>query len=341
MLKFDKVFKEKRRNYFNITKIPKRNITLDLKNPRCAGGLIVTIFGATGFIGRYVVNKLARSGAQIVLPYRGEENSYNHLKVCGEVGQIIPIKYHIKDRDLIDKALSQSNIVINMLGAFKETSNFSFEDVHVEAAALISSIVKKHDIKRFIHFSTVNADINSFSKWSRTKAEGELIVRSTVEHATIIRPTWVFGAEDRLINSFMRMVTSIFPFMLLNEKTKFQPVYAVDIASAVLAVLGDSSSYGKQFDLAGPYIYSYGDFTDYICEIFNREVIYIPEFMKLFHEFAIFIQEKKIIPIFTRDQLIFLLKDWIAPLNSLGFSSLGLNPTPLTEFIVKPGNNIR
>jgi NADH dehydrogenase (ubiquinone) 1 alpha subcomplex subunit 9 len=113
------------------------------------------VFGATGFTGRYVVNRLgkvtfvlrvvtihsARSGAQIIIPFRGEEKSWDHLKVTGEVGQIIPLRYDIRDKGLIEKAISHSQIVINLLGARYETRNFSFEDVHIEATRHIAEVM--------------------------------------------------------------------------------------------------------------------------------------------------------------------------------------------------------
>ncbi len=123
---------------------------MDLRKSKAAGGLVATVFGATGFLGRYIVHRLgifiklftreARSGAQIVVPFRGEERSYNHLKLAGEVGQIVPMRFTIRDKELIEKAVARSNIVINLIGADWETRNFSFHDVHVTATENIAEV---------------------------------------------------------------------------------------------------------------------------------------------------------------------------------------------------------
>lgn len=101
---------------------------------------MVTVFGATGFAGRYVVNRFARNGASIIIPYRANEMDYAHLKPIGEVGQILPIKFHPQDPESIEKAVSKSSIVVNLIGKRWETKNYSYFGANVEPTRNIANV---------------------------------------------------------------------------------------------------------------------------------------------------------------------------------------------------------
>jgi len=159
-------------------------------------GVIATVFGCTGFLGRYVVNSLGRVGSQVVIPYRGEEKSYNHLKVMGDLGQIIPLKWDLKDKDSIRNAAKYSNVIINLVGSRYDTRNFTLYDVHVDGAKRIAEVAKELKVDKFIHVSALGASLEASSDWLKSKAEGELAVKSVYPDVTIIRPATMFGARD-------------------------------------------------------------------------------------------------------------------------------------------------
>jgi NADH dehydrogenase (ubiquinone) 1 alpha subcomplex subunit 9 len=224
---------------------------------------------------------VARSGAQIVIPYRGEESSYTHLKVMGDVGQIVPLAYSIRDDDLIAKAVSRSNIVVNLLGKRTDTRNFKLEELHITAAEKIAKAAKAAGVERFIQISTVNSANSPNSKWATTKYQGEEAVKEVFPEATIIRATTIFGNQDWFLNRFGYFCRWL-PFipLLFNQHSKIQPLYVRDVASALIAILADQNSFGKTFELGGPDVYTFRELLDQIvfeyAKIEHGRVITLP-----------------------------------------------------------------
>lgn len=118
-------------------------------------GQTVTVFGATGFLGRYVVNELARQGVQVVVPFRGDQDSARHLKVCGDLGQVVPLKFDMRDDQSIEEAIRHSDVVYNLVGRSWETMHFNFEQVHVDFPRKLAQKCKEHGIGRFVHVSAL------------------------------------------------------------------------------------------------------------------------------------------------------------------------------------------
>ena len=132
------------------------------------GGYTATVFGATGFIGRYIVNRLARRGCQVVVPYR-EEMAKRHLKLTGDLGRVIFMEWDLRNTQSIEESVRHSDLVFNLVGRRYPTKNFSFADVHIEGTERIVEAVAKYDIDRYVHVSSYNADPNSPSEFFRTK----------------------------------------------------------------------------------------------------------------------------------------------------------------------------
>jgi len=152
-------------------------------------GITSTVFGATGFLGRYVVNHIAKSGSRMILPARCNENARQHLKVMGDLGQIVNLDYSIRDDDAIKYAVERSNVVVNMVGREWETRNFSFEDVHVDFPARLAEICKQvGTVERLIHVSALGAAEDHPSAYYRSKAIGDTAVKAAFPAATIVSP---------------------------------------------------------------------------------------------------------------------------------------------------------
>ena len=132
------------------------------------GGNTATVFGATGFLGRYIVNRLARKGCQVVVPFR-EEMAKRHLKVTGDLGRVSFVEYDLRNTQSIEESVSHSDIVINLAGRNYPTKNFSLYEVNVEGTERIAEAVAKYDVDRFIQVSSYNANVNSPSEFFRTK----------------------------------------------------------------------------------------------------------------------------------------------------------------------------
>jgi len=141
------------------------------------GGYTATVFGATGFLGRYIVNRLARQGCLVIVPYR-EEMAKRHLKVTGDLGRVNFFEFDLRNTQSIEESVRHSDMVFNLIGRKYPTKNFSYRDVHVEGTERIAEAVAKYDVDRFIHVSSYNADPNSPSEFFRTKVNTIPVQRS-------------------------------------------------------------------------------------------------------------------------------------------------------------------
>ncbi|GAM27735.1 hypothetical protein SAMD00019534_109110, partial [Acytostelium subglobosum LB1] len=300
-----------------------------------SSGLVATIFGVTGFTGRYIVQLLTKSGIQVVVPYRGEDYSFRDLKVLGELGQIIPVRYDIRDTDSIERAISHSNIVINLAGRNYETRNFSFEDINVDAATRIAKLSKNIGIEKYVHVSALNASEDSASGFSRTKAIGEKAVKEIIPNCTVVRPGLMFGDEDRLINKWSR-VAYWSPFIpRYNEDLQFQPLHCVDFANAIMAILELQTSAGKTYELGGDEIFTWGQFIDYIVEAtVQSNKKNIPVSMDVMRIAAKVLQHSRD-PLFMPDELEYQNQNLIVNAGALTLKDLKVKPTPIQEKLIR------
>lgn len=216
-------------------------------------GLVATVFGATGFLGRYLVHKLAKQGTQVIVPYR-DEDSKRHLKVMGDLGQIVPLEFDLENEVFINECVRHSHVVYNLLGREHETKNYTFDRLYIEGASKITRIAKENGVGRLIHVSHLNASLDSPSKFYRAKAAGENVVKDIFPEATIVKPSIMFGQEDRFLN---KMVTKPFTFQVNNLDTRVRPVSVLDVAEAMQIMSTANSTMGKTFELTGPREYSH------------------------------------------------------------------------------------
>lgn len=241
-------------------------------------GIAATVFGSTGFLGRYVTNHLGRIGSQVTVPYRGDELHSRHLKVMGDLGQIVPVPFELRDEDSVRDVIRGSNVVINLMGKHHETPNYKFNDVHVEGARLLAETAREEGVEHFVHVSTALPLGKCKSKWLASKLQGEKVVREIYPNATIIRPTDMFGAEDRFATRMAINVMWQGIVVLPNfGECRVQPVWVNDVASVVAAATKDPELYGgKVFELGGPDVLSVRDMYNLICEDTKRNVRFIP-----------------------------------------------------------------
>ncbi|KAI2471151.1 NAD dependent epimerase/dehydratase [Annulohypoxylon bovei var. microspora] len=228
------------------------------------GGHTATVFGATGQLGRYIVNRLARQGCQVVIPYR-EEMEKRHLKVAGDLGRITFVEYDLRNTESIETSVRHSDAVYNLIGRNYPTKNFSLEDVHVEGTERIVEAVAKYDVDRYIHVSSYNANPDSPSEFYATKGRGEQVARSIFPETTLVRPAPLFGYEDKLL---LRLagITNLFTANHMQER--YSPVHVIDVGKALEAMLYDDTTAGQTFELYGPKNYS----TKEISELVDNEI---------------------------------------------------------------------
>ncbi|CAO2839805.1 unnamed protein product [Amaranthus hypochondriacus] len=241
-------------------------------------GIVATVFGATGFLGRYLVQQLAKMGSQVLVPFRGSEDSPRHLKLMGDLGQIVPMKYDPRDESSIKAVMAKANVVINLIGREYETRNFSFEEVNHRMAEQLAVIAKEHGgIMRFIQVSCLGASPTSESRMLKAKAAAEEAILRELPEATIMRPSTMIGTEDRILNPWAQFVKK-YSFLPLigNGSTKMQPVYVVDVAGAIVAALkDDGSSMGKTYELGGPDVFTVQELAELMFEMIREWPRYV------------------------------------------------------------------
>ncbi|GBF98166.1 NADH dehydrogenase mitochondrial [Raphidocelis subcapitata] len=246
-------------------------------------GATATVFGATGFVGKYVVNELARNGTQVVCPHRDVEEAAMPLRQMGDLGQIVVLKgWSLGDDDMTRYALSRSNIVVNLIGATYETRNYSFEDVHTTWPAHLARLAKENPLlERFVHVSDVGADPEHPSARMRSKAAGDAAVLAELPGlATVLRPAPVVGDEDDFLNNILAQVklNALFP-LIDGGCQRVQPHHVRDLAEAVTAALATHDSLGKTYYLGGPEVVTLRDLVDLVRSTLNEDednTLYVP-----------------------------------------------------------------
>lgn len=240
-------------------------------------GIKATVFGAYGFTGRYVINMLGNEGTTCVIPFRGDDMEWRHLKTLGDYGQIVPVPFDPRNEDSVRRVIGDSDVVINLIGKDFETAhflpwmtNYSFEDVNIDVAHTIARIAVEQGVQTLVHTSALGATTRSRSRWLASKAVGEQAVRDVAPGATIVRPAHIFGPEDRFLNMFARM-HQLMPRVPLVDggERRTQPLWAGDFALAVnLIATSDDPEVclGQTYDLAGPDEYTYREIVEFIFE---------------------------------------------------------------------------
>lgn len=235
---------------------------------------LVTVFGGSGFVGRYIVGALAKEGWRVRVAVR-RPNLANFLQTSGGVGQIQIVQANVRDEETVRQAVRGADAVINLVGLLAQTRRQKFEAVHGEAAGSVARLAREAGASQFIQFSAIGADKASKAKYAKTKAMGEEAVRAAFPDAVILRPSVVFGPEDDFFNRFagLAMITPAMP-LVGGGKTKFQPVYVGDVAKAAMAALGSKSAAGKTFELGGPKVYSMREIIQFIlAETYRRRLL--------------------------------------------------------------------
>ena len=305
-------------------------------------GVTATLFGATGFLGRYFASALGKIGSQLVIPYRTTENGVQHFKVMGDLGQIVLVYAEVgDDYDTVKDLVANSNVVINCIGRDKETWKYSFDDVNVKMPEMIARAAKEVGAERLYHMSCLGAAPDSASKKFRTKFEGERAVLSEFPDATIFRMAPVVGVEDRFLNSFAYLSKRSFYMPLYDGgESLMQPVWVKDVQSAFMKTMLDNECKGKTYELAGPDVYSVKDLVTLVEKIMREPSggLFVPSAVgKLMDKPREFLQERipfpiPIHPMFTADYIDELQTDVIRKdPTALGFEDLGIAPKPINQ----------
>ena len=236
---------------------------------------LATVFGGSGFLGRYVVGALANDGWRVRAASRRPYLA-GHLQPMGDVGQIHAVQANVRHENSVVGPVEGAESVVNLVGISTKSSAQTFEDVNVGGARAVARAARKAGVKTLIHVSTICAHPKSASRLGRTKAEGEAAVLEEFADAVIIRPSLMFGAEDRLFNrvaAFARL-SPLIP-LIGGGRTKVQLVYVGDVAAAIAAACAGLAKPGTIYELGGPDIISYRELVNHALAWSGRRRWYV------------------------------------------------------------------
>lgn len=292
-------------------------------------GLRVTVFGGSGFIGRYLVKRLAAEGARVRVAVRDAEGA-KFLKPMGAVGQIAPFAVNIGDAASVKAAVDGSDAVVNLVGVLYESGRQSFRRAHVDGPKAIAEAAAAAGVAKLVHMSAIGADVASASDYAKSKAMGEAAVLEAFPSATILRPSVVFGQEDDFFNRFAAMARLAPALPLIDGgHTRFQPVYVGDVADAAMAALKSDGAAGKTYELGGPEIMTFRQVLEYVMAVTGRRRPLLPAPSQLLRPLAGLVECLPIAPPITRDQLTLLQSDNVVADEALTLADLGVVPTAI------------
>jgi uncharacterized protein YbjT (DUF2867 family) len=297
---------------------------------------LVTIFGGSGFIGRYLVRHLAQKGWRVRVAVRDVQEAA-FLKPAGNVGQISLIPASITDSAGVAAAIHGADAVVNLVGILYERGQRTFQTIHVDGAVNVAKAAAAAGVKRLVQMSALGADPQSPSAYARSKDAGEMAVRGIFPGVTIFRPSVVFGTEDKFFNLFGRMAqlspaivffTNSNPHTAAGGGSKFQPVYVGDVVEAIAQSLEGEGHAGKIYEVAGPRVYDMREIVNIVNnETMRKRMVWgLP--YPIAEVAAIFLQFLPT-PLLTPDQVKLLKLGSVATGRRPGLAVFGITPTTL------------
>ncbi|GAB4227216.1 MAG: complex I NDUFA9 subunit family protein [Methyloligellaceae bacterium] len=297
---------------------------------------LITIYGGSGFVGRHLVQALARTGCRMRIAVRRPDLA-GHLQPLGSVGQIHAVQANLRYPDSVLRAAEGADAVVNLVGILHESGKQRFEDIHVAGAGVIARAAKAVGVDTMVHLSAIGADPRSPSRYARSKAGGEKAVLKTFPGAVIMRPSVIFGPEDDFFNRFAALAR-IAPVLPLfgGGRTRFQPVYVSDVAQAIRIALEGGCKPGTIYELGGPEILTLREIFERVLHYTGRRRPLVPVPFAVATVMAWFLQLLPN-PMLTVDQVKLLkqdnIVDRVAVVQKRTLAGLGIDPVPVDAVV--------
>lgn len=312
---------------------------------------LVTVFGGNGFVGRHIVQRLARAGHRVRVACRDPEAAI-YLKPLGDPGQIVTLKANVANEKEVARALDGADWAVNCVGILSSLGRNSFTRVHEEGAGNVARAAKAAGVRALVHISALGAAEDAQSKYAQSKARGEQAVRKAFPEATILRPSIIVGPEDGFFNLFaaisrwspvvpiigcpimpkLKMVRGLdtqwlFPTFEFCDfgGTRFQPIYVGDVAEAATTALAHEPDNGEIYELTGPRVYTFRRLMELMLRETGRSRMIVPYPIPLAYVTALLAE---LIPgkPFTRDQVYMLKTGNVLTGEHKTIKDLGLDP---------------
>ena len=294
---------------------------------------LVTIYGGSGFVGRYIAQRMARKGWRVRVAVR-RPNDAHFVKPYGVVGQVEPVFCNIRDDDSVRSVMAGADAVINCVGTFDAKGKNNFDAVQHEGAERIARIAAELGVARMVHISAIGASEDAPSRYGQTKGMGEEAVLASMPDAVILRPSVVFGPEDQFFNRFagMARMSPIVP--LFGAEAKFQPVYVDDVAEAAsMGAVGDAAP--GVYELGGPEVATFRELITHMLDVIRRRRLVLGFPFWLGRVMATVTGAVSSLtgglapqPV-TSDQIKELTRDNIVSDGARGLADLGISPTSM------------
>ncbi|MBV9348176.1 MAG: complex I NDUFA9 subunit family protein [Pseudolabrys sp.] len=296
---------------------------------------LVTVYGGSGFLGRHVVRALVRRGYRVRVAVRRPDLA-GHLQPLGRVGQIHAVQANLRHAGSVEAAAQGADVLINVVGILFERGAQKFSAVHTAGAALVARAAAANGA-RLVHVSAIGADPNSSSLYARSKAEGEQRVLAAVPHAVIMRPSIVFGPEDDFFNRFAALARFAPALPLIGGgATRFQPVFAGDVAAAIVEAADGKAKSGATYELGGPEVFSFKELMQFTLDTIERNRALVPLPFPLAKMKAAFLQFMPT-PLLTPDQVELLRTDNVvseqAARDMRTLKGLGIAPQSIAAIV--------
>ena len=295
---------------------------------------LVTIFGGSGFVGRYIARRMAKAGWRVRVAVRNP-NLAHFVRPYGVPGQVEPVFANVRDDASVRAAIRGADAVVNLVAVLNSVGKQSFENLHVDGAARVARIAAEEGASTFVHMSAIGADTEGSSNYARTKGDGEEAVRAHFPDAVILRPSLIFGPEDELFNRFAGMARLGPVLPIFGGNTRFQPVYVDDVAAAACKGVTGEAAPGV-YELGGPDVETLSEMMHRMLEVIKRRrlVLNMPFFvgtlMGKMLDFVQFITAGIFKNgILTADQVQTLKVDNVVHDTARGFGDLGITPTSM------------
>ncbi len=292
---------------------------------------LATVYGGSGFVGRYIVRRLAKEGWRVRVAVR-RPNEAIFVKPYGVVGQVEPVFCNIRDDASVRLVMEGADAVINCVGTFDKGGKNNFDAVQDEGAERIARIASELGVDQLVHLSAIGADVDSETLYGQSKGRGEAGVLRHFADAMILRPSVVFGPEDEFFNRFASMSRFGPVLPVIGADTKFQPVYVDDVAQAAMAGVNGTSG---TFELGGPDVNTFRDLMNEMLQVIRRRrlVLNVPFFvggiMGWSFDLLSTLTGGLIKGPVTRDQVTSLKSDVVVGDSAKGLADLGVTPTSM------------
>ncbi len=232
---------------------------------------LITVIGGSGFLGRYAVQALLKSGARVRIAARDPRQGW-FLKAQGGLGQTQFVAVDIRKAETVERAVAGADGIVNLVGILKG----DFQALQADGARTVAQAAAAAGAQALVQVSAIGADPASASAYGRTKGEGEAAVRAAFPSATVLRPSIIFGREDGFVNRFAQLITMLPVVPVIRGAARFQPVYVGDVARAIVAALADPATRGGHtYELGGPEVVSMGELNRRIATLTGRKRAFI------------------------------------------------------------------